>query len=65
MPVPVSGGRWPGDATLDVDAICMRFSIECRACGPMMSMCVRPLGAALEGIRKEGNNVGLRYKPAS
>ena len=32
---------------------------------PMMLMCVRPLGAALEGIRKEGNNVGLRYKPAS
>lgn len=33
---------------------------------PMMSMCVRPLDpAVLERIRKEGNNVGLRYKPAS
>lgn len=32
---------------------------------PMMSTCVRPLDVVLEEIRKEENNVGLRYQPAS
>lgn len=63
MPVPRLGrGSYAGTS---MRPICDSSKSVGLGFEPMMSTCVRPLGAVLEDVQKEGDNVGLRYQPAS